>query len=166
MTGISTSVLYIVLVAVELLLPGGEPPNYLQIDYLQDGMPAAVIEVSELPSAERDLFLIRAVMAGADGEDGVEQLYRIEQSDIDSTNYLLYGPGGGVPTVLSLAPALAGFPAVVSDADYLLTIESGEQTSGSVEGSLPGSLYVLPRAPYLLLSDPASATILIVEAGR
>lgn len=166
MTGLSTQALYLVLVAIELLLPGSD----LTVDYMQDGVPAARLEVDELPGSERDLFLVRAFFSSvaestAQEDEAQELLYRIEQSDIDSSNYLLYGPQQSVPTVVSLARALQAFPATAPDGDYVLELTSGGTASGAANDSeyLSGPVYVLPRAPYLILSLANGGMVLVVE---
>lgn len=166
MSGLGTGVLYLVLIAIELLLPGTE----LELDYLQDGTPVARLEVTELPSSDRDLFLVRALIAapedsGTGSGESEELLYRIEQSDIDSSNYLLYVPGESVPEVVSLAPALRAFPAVIPDGEYVLqlTSEDGSTGENGDRGGPSGSLFVLPRPPYLVLTLPESGILLIVE---
>jgi hypothetical protein len=159
MAGLGTGVLYLVLIALELTVPGAE----LQIDYLQDGVPTAVIGVEELPSSDRDLYLVRAVFPATSGTSEGELIYRIEQSDLVSTNYLVYGPTAAVPVVASLVPALTAFPSVVPPGDYELALDpalAGEGVAGIDTGT---RLVVLPRPPYLVLSAPEAGVVLIVE---
>ncbi|MFP4550049.1 MAG: hypothetical protein ACLFNT_04530 [Spirochaetales bacterium] len=175
MSGLGSGLVYIVLALIEVL--GGSPE--FDADYLQAGVPVAVLEVREVPDPERDLFTLTARPGeGRQESPGLSAnaldesvTYRIEESDLIASNYLVYPPGVAVPGVAPLAPILSQLgpgrdrPSSIGAPPLVLTLDSDVDFSigGDDQSELSGSLLVLYRGPYLIVSAPELELLLIVE---
>lgn len=178
MSALPQGLLYIVLALVEVL--GGVPE--FDADYLQAGVPVAVLELRGVPDPERDIFTltarpfaatpeIGAAGASADAPLAETVTYRIEESDLIATNYLIYPPGASVPAVAPLGPILAqlarrsdrgagiGDPPLVLELSSEIEFSLGEGDDGQQEGNL----LIFYRGSYVIVSAPELDLILIME---
>jgi hypothetical protein len=170
MSALPGGLLYIILALIEVL--GGAPE--FDADYLQAGLPVAVLELRQVPDPERDIYTLSArpfaAVPGSDVATPAAVLeeavtYRIEESDLIATNYLVYPPGASVPGVAPLAPILAQLvgrtdrSAEIGGAPLLLDLSS----DGDAEQPA-GSLLVFNRRPYLIVSAPELDLILVLES--
>jgi hypothetical protein len=184
MTALPQSVLYIVMVLIELF---GLNPEFTA-DYLAEGVPVSAIEVVVIPDSERDIYVVTAspadlpnqASATSTGRLEAEISYRYEESDLISTNYLIYAPGADLPAVVSISPILSQFPELsslanqIGDAPLILDLPEesaiefpqGDDGGSDFGESAGGQLLILARDGLLIVSAPESGTMLIVEQDQ
>jgi hypothetical protein len=169
---LSQTVIYMLVVLIEVLQPTAE----LTVDYLQNEAPAMVIQVEPVLNSDDDVYLVTATTTTL--ADGGSVTMRIEQTDLYAHNYLVFGTDSP-PQVVDLSPIrrqLAGVsmrPGNRQHFDLMLEMTgvaespvagepmaSGETAVGAGAG---GSLHLLGRPPYLLLTAPAGAVVLIAR---
>ncbi len=134
-----------------LLIEILQPTEVVTVDYLQNSVPAMVVQISPTLNSDNDLYLITA--------SPVAVSIRIEQSDLYAHNYVVFAPDTP-PVVLDLAPVRRRLAGAGLEMDAGTDIDLTPESSTA---AIAGPLHLLNRPPYIMLAAGAEAILLIAR---
>ncbi|MFW5688320.1 MAG: hypothetical protein ACOC1U_02020 [Spirochaetota bacterium] len=157
-------VVYLVLLVLEGI--GVEAP--LEIDYLQDGVPAYTISVEEVATGDRGRYRLDAAptMIPPDGTPGAAEFTRVtaEESDLLPHRYLVVVDGSELPALLNVAPLLSDLSSVSRPALRTLEVPGDAALAGEgVDLGLGTAITIVRRGEMMLVSSADAGIVLLMS---